>query len=211
MEIKTRKNYDFYECSSAFQKSIRRGETEQALFFGWELYASGYSKYCWKRLLIITSEDIGLAEPHAINTVMNLHKAWEIIAESNLEEAGMPFIQAILYLSNCQKSRLIDEYKIYLMKSDVLHEIPEYALDVHTRRGKSMGKNHIDFLINGRVTAPNSDIEVPKHIADFYFKYFTQYAEKKVEITGYDERNVTFKNAKEMEQWKRENSQSKLF
>ena len=62
MDLFTRKEYEFYAISSAFQKSVRRGEEKQALFFAFELYASGYQKYIWKRMLIIASEDIGLAD-----------------------------------------------------------------------------------------------------------------------------------------------------
>lgn len=211
MEIKTRKNYDFYECSSAFQKSIRRGEVDNALFFGWELYASGYSKYCWKRLLIMTSEDIGLADPHAINTIMNLYNSWQIIADNNLEEASMPFIQAIIYLSNAEKSRIIDEYKMYLLKTGDVYEIPDYALDVHTRRGKAMGRTHREFLTTGSIVHPQSNVQAPEKIREFYIDYLTDYADKRCPITGYDDRNITHKNPKEMEEWKRQNAQSKLF
>lgn len=211
MQLLTRKNYDFYECSSAFQKSIRRSEKEQALFFGWELYASGYAKYCWKRILVITSEDVGMADPNGINTIMNLYHSWQMIAETNLEEASMPFIQAVLYLCATQKSRLIDEYKIYLLKTGDQLPIPDYALDVHTRRGKMMGRNHKYFLEHGRTITPISNVHAPDNIKKFYEDYLIDYAEKKCEITGYDKRNVTHKNPKEMNDWKAVNNQTTIF
>jgi len=210
MQILTRKDYDFYECSSAFQKSIRRGNEKEALFFGHELYASGYSKYCWKRILIITSEDIGLANPDLPNQIMSLYNMWTIIAESNLEEGTMPFIQAILTLCRSEKNRIIDEYKIYLLKTGDNIEIPDYALDVHTRRGKIMGRMHKYFLEHGRTISKEVHVPMDSYVKEFYEIYLNEYADKKVTIVGYDSRNVTHQNPKAMEQWKSENAQVKM-
>ena len=46
----TKKGYDFYEVASAFQKSIRRGLLEDAMYWGIELYESSYEEYAWKRM-----------------------------------------------------------------------------------------------------------------------------------------------------------------
>ena len=62
-QMTTKKGYDFFEVSSTLQKSIRRGDEETALFFMVELVNSSYDEYVWKRLKIIASEDVGLAEP----------------------------------------------------------------------------------------------------------------------------------------------------
>jgi replication-associated recombination protein RarA len=53
--------YDLYEVMSAMQKSIRRGLEEDALFWGTELYLSDLADQAWSRLLVISSEDVGLA------------------------------------------------------------------------------------------------------------------------------------------------------
>lgn len=211
MQILTRKDYDFYECSSAFQKSIRLGNEDEALFFGHELYCSGYSKYVWKRLLVITSEDIGLANPDLPQRVMALYQMWQMIGETNIEEAAMPFIQAVITLCRSAKNRMIDEYKIFLFKSGDNLPIPDYALDVHTRRGKIMGRNHKYFLEHGRKVNNLIPVECKEEISEFYIKYLMDYAEKKAPITGYDDRNLTHKNPAEMNKWKLENAQQDLF
>lgn len=209
-EMKTRKDYDFFECSSAFQKSIRRGEERNALFFAHELYCSGYSQYVWKRILVMTCEDIGLANPNLPQTINSLYQMWQELAKKDIEEASMPCIQAIITLCRSQKSRMIDEYKIWLFKTDYAPDIPDYALDVHTKRGKILGRTHEEFLKTGQTVINEKETGTPKDIKEFYNVYFTDYAQKKVPITGYDSRNVTHKNPKEMEQWKRENAQQKL-
>ena len=211
MQILTRKDYDFYECSSAMQKCIRRGEEKKALFFALELYNSGYSKYVWKRILIITCEDIGLANKDLPTTIMSLFNMWELIAQKNLEEASMTLIQAILTLCRSEKSRIIDEYKIYLYKTDYCPSIPDYALDVHTRKGKMKGRDHNFFLEEGSKINNEVNTETPEEIKNFYSRYFDDYSNKRCDITGYDNRNVTHKNPKELAQWKKENNQTTMF
>jgi hypothetical protein len=75
--------YDFYEVLSAMQKSIRRGLEEDALFWGTELYLSDYADHAWSRLLIISSEDVGFAEPLATVTIKALHDLYCIRKQEN--------------------------------------------------------------------------------------------------------------------------------
>ena len=210
-QMLTRKDYDFFECSSAFQKSIRRGDEKKALFFAHELYCSGYAKYVWKRILVMTTEDIGLANPTLSNSINSLHDIWIKLSVKCLEEASMTMIQAVLLLSRSPKSRIVDEYKIFLLKTDYKPEIPDYAIDVHTRKGKIMGRGLDFFLEHGAKIENEIDTKTPKEIKAFYTKYLKDYDSKKVTIVGYDKRNVTHKNPKEMDLWKKHNSQSELF
>ena len=211
-QILTRKNYDFYECSSAFQKSIRRNNQKEAVFFGMELYLSGYSNYCWKRLLIIASEDVGTANDNSAILVNTLFQNFKMIAEKCIEEASLPFIHAVIHLCETEKTRIIDKWKIFAFKSNFKPQIPDYALDVHTRKGKIMGRNHKDFLTTGQIIEPASTKVVEEDFLDeFYHQYFTDYADKKVTITGYDKDNVTHKSTKDLDLWRKQNSQTNLF
>jgi replication-associated recombination protein RarA len=98
--------YDFYEVVSALQKSIRRGLEEDALFWGTELYLSDYADHAWNRLLIISSEDIGLAAPLASISVKNLHDLYSRDKKSG--ESRLYFVHAILTLVRAPKSRIAD-------------------------------------------------------------------------------------------------------
>ena len=211
-QILTRKEYDFYECSSAFQKSIRRNEPKDAIFFGMELYCSGYSNYVWKRLMVIASEDVGTADNESATLVQTLYQSFKIISEKDLEEATIPFIHAVLHLCSAKKSRIVDKYKIWALKSDYRPDVPDYALDVHTRRGKIKGRNHKHFLTEGQIVLPECQTtETPNFVDAFYHKYLNDYAEKKVTICGYDEDNITHKSIKDMADWKQTKGQQKMF
>ena len=202
-QILTRKNYDFFECSSAFQKSVRRGVEQDAIFFGTELAGSGYANYLWKRMLIISSEDIGLANPDIVLQLQALYQNWQIIAAKNHEEAIIPITHAILLLARSPKSRLVDNAKMFALKSDYKPDIPDYALDTHTRRGKKMGRSLQFFLDEGSKLNNVANIDDP--YAEFFSQYIQDYADKKVPITGYDPDNVYHKNTKDMGKWKAEN------
>lgn len=201
-QITTRKGYDFFECSSAFQKSIRRGVENDALFFGIELAGSGYAQYVWRRALIIASEDIGLADPNVCVQVQALYQNWQVISAKNHEEGVIPLIHAILLLARAKKSRVVDNAKMFALKSDYNPDVPDYALDTHTRRGKKMGRG-FDFFISTGSHLENVNTDVDDSYADFFNQYLTDYNDKKVPITGYDSRNVYHKNIKDMQEHRR--------
>lgn len=203
-EVKTRKNYDFYECSSAFQKAIRRGEEKLACFFAFELVASGYSKYIWRRIFVITSEDIGLADDNMPVKIKALHNMWEYCVDKNPEESSMIILQAVVMLSRSKKSRLIDHLKIWALKSGFRPEVPDYALDVHTRRGKIKGRGLKFFLSEGRkvINELIFNDENSKEYESFFVKYLKDFDDKKVTECGYDEENIFHKNIKELGKWR---------
>jgi replication-associated recombination protein RarA len=74
---------------SAFQKSIRRGLEEDALFWGTELHLHGGVNQAWNRMQIIASEDVGLASPSAPILIRTLHDAWrDLTAKDKIAMAG---------------------------------------------------------------------------------------------------------------------------
>ena len=152
--LKTKNGYDLFEASSAIQKSIRRGDEETAMFFVTELWMSGYDEYAWKRLKIMSSEDVGLAEP---NISANIHALYQMYLEQTKKTDGkhnperLFLTHAVLMLCRAKKSRLVDWT---LVKNWRAHEaellaIPDYALDKHTQRGRRMGRGFKHFFEEG--------------------------------------------------------------
>lgn len=171
-QILTKNGYDFFEVASAFQKSIRRGMEKEAMYWAIELYESNYQKYAWKRMIIMASEDIGLGTPGCITSIMALKQSYDYL--SSLRERGrperLPFTQAVITLVICRKSRYVDlAISIYWdqHKKQPL-AIPDYAYDMHTRKGKSMGRGLEHFyseaaLINNPNKMPKE--EEMEHLA----------------------------------------------
>jgi replication-associated recombination protein RarA len=129
------------EVVSALQKSIRRSDQEQAVYWAVELDRSGYGAMCWRRLLIITSEDVGLADPHLPATIRALYENYKELKaqKSAAHPERLQLVHATLLLARAPKSRMVDHatcgsYGV----NDRLFEIPDYALDMHTSRGRRM-------------------------------------------------------------------------
>ena len=144
----TKKGYDFYEVASAFQKSIRRGLIEDAMYWGIELYESNYEEYAWKRMIIMASEDVGLGEPSCVVQVMALKQSFDYLnMRKDMGAKKLPFTHAIAVLVNSRKSRFIDHaITVYWQQNrEEIKEIPNWAFDMHTRRGKAMGRG-LDYF-----------------------------------------------------------------
>jgi replication-associated recombination protein RarA len=154
-QLKTQKGYDFFEVSSAFQKAIRRGLEEEALYWAAELYFSNYDEYAWKRLRIMVSEDIGLGEPYLHATIHALYDNYNEIKKKRKGE-GQPserlfLVQAVVMAVRAPKSRMICNMSVAVFGRHP-HEhkpIPDYALDRHTRRGKELGRDFKHFFDEG--------------------------------------------------------------
>lgn len=144
--LKTKNGYHADEVISSLQKDIRRGNSEQAAFWAFELCCSGkeFQRKFWERILTISAEDIGMANPLACIVVHSLKGAFY----SNYEHDDDALIQAIfaaVYLSRSKKDRLIDEIKNFFKLFKSNYKIPDYALDKHTEKGKSMRRGDWHF------------------------------------------------------------------
>jgi replication-associated recombination protein RarA len=154
---KTKKGYELDELLSALQKDIRRGNEYQAAYWGVELEDFN-PKALWNRLKIIASEDIGLANSNATVLIDVLEKKYFDFKERNNDGYKLFLIHAIAYLARSPKSRLIDNLVIAVYNEETKLEIPNYALDKHTVRGRKMGRGFNYFFDEGAKIA-NQTIE----------------------------------------------------
>ena len=159
----TANGYEFGEVASALQKSIRRGEEEQAMWWAGELEQK-YYRYLWRRLLVITGEDIGLAEPMGPAIVGALHQNYmwyrEVAKKPDDHMTWNILGHAILWMCRAKKSREVNEFAFYVFKGwakDRRPEIPEYALDKHTKRGREMGRDMKHFFLEASRLENESD------------------------------------------------------
>lgn len=158
----SKKGHDCSEVISAIQKCIRRGEERDALYWAVELYDSGYAEWLWKRLRIISSEDVGLAEPNISSEIWALY-SMHVIAAKNKEDKGEPqrlfMAHAVLKLCRAKKSRLVDWALIWAWLTHP-HEskmIPDVALDKHTERGRLRKRSWHHFFTEGTILQPHEN------------------------------------------------------
>lgn len=162
-KITTRNGYAADEVISALQKSIRRGLEEQACMFAYEMYVSSpqLEEKMWRRLMTISVEDIGMANPMASIVVNSLNQMRQNFEYSD-NDRTIYFIHAIRYMCSSEKDRSSDLLKNICIKSFAMGkfpEIPDYALDKHTQRGQAMGRDSFHFLHEASKVIPQAKID----------------------------------------------------
>ena len=94
-----------YDMLSAFCKSLRGGSSDAALaWFSRLIYAGMDPRIICRRLIAHSSEDIGLANPTALQQAVAAAQALELIG---MPEARLPITQAIIFICESPKSNSV--------------------------------------------------------------------------------------------------------
>lgn len=129
-----------YDVLSAFQKSIRGSDPNAGVHYLARLLEGGDLPSACRRLLVIASEDIGLAYPTAISVVKSCVDA---ALQLGLPEARIPLAEAVIFLATCPKSNsaicAIDDALADLRKGKN-GEIPAHLKDAHYGGAKKLGR-----------------------------------------------------------------------
>lgn len=147
------------EVISTLQKSIRRSQTENAVLCAYQLWASGeeLETLLWDRLHVIAAEDVGFGRPQAIVEIAALQAATRRFSRTS-HDRFLLTVHAVRILSEAPKDRSSDELVSWIRhraESGALPEVFDAALDMHTRRGREMGRDLQHFLLDGaRTTRP---------------------------------------------------------
>lgn len=101
--MKYDKNGDeHYDTVSAFIKSMRGSDPDATLYWlGRMIYAGEDPKFIARRIIICASEDVGNADPNALNVAVSAFNALEIIG---MPEGRIPLAQAAVYVACAPKS-----------------------------------------------------------------------------------------------------------
>ncbi|NTW72504.1 MAG: replication-associated recombination protein A [Eubacteriaceae bacterium] len=129
-----------YDNVSAFIKSIRGSDPDAALYWMAKmLWAGEDPKFIGRRIIISASEDVGNADPNAINVAVSAFRALEIIG---MPEARITLAQAVTYLACAPKSNAAYT-GIKNALSDIQNkrtgEVPLHLRDAGYKGAKEMG------------------------------------------------------------------------
>lgn len=92
---------------SALHKSIRAGDDNAALYWCSRMIVGGEDpRYIVRRLVRAASEDIGLADPNAVNVALGALQAVQLVG---MPEADCIIAQAAVYLARAPKSREVHD------------------------------------------------------------------------------------------------------
>lgn len=130
----------YYDLISALHKSIRGSSPDGALYwYARILTAGGDPLYVARRLLAIASEDIGNADPRAMQVALS---AWDCYTRVGAYEGERAIAQAVIYLAVAPKSNAVytafNEAK-RLAKEAKDYDVPEHLRNAPTHLMKTLG------------------------------------------------------------------------
>lgn len=136
MEIAGREgvNFDkqgdmFYDLISAFHKSVRGSDPDAALYWYARMLAGGCDPlYVARRLLAIASEDIGNADPRAMQVSV---AAWDCFTRIGPAEGERAIAQAAVYCAMAPKSNAV--YRAFAAAKQAVKEMPDLEVPLHLR------------------------------------------------------------------------------
>lgn len=131
---------EHYNLVSALHKSIRGSDPDAALYWITRMLAGGEDPgYIARRLTRIAIEDIGLADPQAMNITLN---AWQVFERLGSPEGDLALAEAAIFLALSPKS--VACYKAFKKAHETVKNTshlppPKTILNAHTSFMQSMG------------------------------------------------------------------------
>ncbi|MFN8035969.1 MAG: replication-associated recombination protein A [Acidimicrobiia bacterium] len=120
---------EHYDVLSAFIKSIRGSDVDAGLYWLARMLEAGEdARLIARRLVILASEDVGMADPQALLVADAAARAVEFVG---LPEAQLNLAQAVIHLATAEKSNSVVA-AIGAARRDV-HDRPSGAVPAHLR------------------------------------------------------------------------------
>jgi putative ATPase len=131
---------DHYDIVSAFIKSIRGSDPDAGLYWLARMLAAGEDpRFIARRLVILASEDVGMADPMALIVADAAARAVEFVG---LPEAQLNLAQAVVHLSSAPKSNRV-MIGLSRAAADVRDQpaglVPAHLRDSHYRSASRLG------------------------------------------------------------------------
>ncbi len=139
--IRYDKNGDeHYDIISAFIKSMRGSDADAAIYYlARMLYAGEDPKFIVRRVIICAAEDVGNADPRALEVAVAAARAVEFVG---MPEAQIILSQAVSYIATAPKSNaayLAIGQAMQDVKSITISSIPVYLKDASYQGAKELG------------------------------------------------------------------------
>ncbi len=120
---------EHYNVISAFIKSMRGSDPDAALYWMMRMLEAGEEPlFIARRMVIFASEDIGNADPHALQVAIAAKDAVHFVG---LPEGKIPLAQAVTYLASAPKSNA--SYKAMLAAAKDVETHGALAVPLHLR------------------------------------------------------------------------------
>ncbi|MEN8233884.1 MAG: replication-associated recombination protein A [Actinomycetota bacterium] len=128
-----------YDVISAFIKSVRGSDVDAALYWLHTMIEAGEDpKFIARRLVILASEDVGLADPRALGIAVDAFRAVEVIG---IPEGAYALTHATTYLATAPKSNSLAQ--AIMAAREVVERTPGADVPMHLRSGATAGEREM--------------------------------------------------------------------
>ena len=129
-----------YDTVSAFIKSMRGSDPDAAVYYlARMLYAGEDVKFIARRMMICASEDVGNADPQALQVAVSAAQAVERIG---MPEARIILAQAVIYIATAPKSNaaiMAIDKAMETVKEQTTAPVPSHLQDAHYKSAGKLG------------------------------------------------------------------------
>jgi len=129
-----------YDTISAFIKSMRGSDPDAAVYYlARMLYAGEDIKFIARRIMICAAEDVGNADPRALEVAVAAAQAVERLG---MPEARIPLAQAVTYVATAPKSNaayLAIDAAMQKVQEERIKTIPPHLQDAHYKGAGKLG------------------------------------------------------------------------
>ncbi|HXM17200.1 MAG TPA: replication-associated recombination protein A [Candidatus Tumulicola sp.] len=120
---------EHYDLISAFIKSVRGSDPHAAVYWLARMLEAGEDPmFLARRIVILAAEDVGLADPQALQVATGAHYATHAIG---MPEAMLPLVEATLYLALAPKSN--SGLRAYAKAVEAIEETGTLPVPLHLR------------------------------------------------------------------------------
>ena len=131
----------FYDQISALHKSVRGADPDASLYWLCRMLDGGCDPlYLARRIVRIASEDIGNADPRALDISLN---AWHTQERLGSPEGELGLAQAVVYLAVAAKSNAV--YSAFNSAMADVRSMPSYEVPLHLRNAPTKLMQELDY------------------------------------------------------------------
>ena len=171
-----------FDTISAFIKSLRGSDPDAALYWMAKMINAGEDPhFIFRRMLILASEDVGLADPRALTVVTSAAAAFDRVG---LPEGQFHLSEAALYLATAPKSNTTLAFfdAIKAVEEEASQDVPSHLRDAsrdkegfghgegylypHAYRDHWVAQQYLPFGLQGRVFYEPSDQGYERDVRD---------------------------------------------
>ncbi|MFT6791974.1 MAG: putative ATPase [Cellvibrionaceae bacterium] len=131
----------FYEQISALHKSVRGSSPDAALYWLLKMLDGGCDPlYVARRVVRMAVEDVGNADPRALQLALN---AWEVQERLGSPEGELAIAQAVVYLAAAPKSNAV--YNAYKSAKSDVSSLEDFAVPLHLCNAPTSLMKEMDY------------------------------------------------------------------